>query len=655
MPHQDEYAPIQCHLVDYALENSDQAKGPYPYEALSYVWGAPERPRLVYTEMGYLTVTENLHAALSRLRDWCFPRVVWADAICINQDDEEERSTQVELMAIIYAKAIRVVVWLEEHAAETYSSQRHITAHGDKALECIRDAAEGRATSPLENEMSREAILTLFQRSWFRRIWVLQEVSAARQILIMTRFADIDGHAFCLGLKTLNVVSKDPGMRSRIQSALYLIKGAIFRHRYDFRSGRVSLGICPLGQLIDMYQNREATDRLDKVYALLGMSSDNYRASGLSIDYKIPWKDLFHHVVESLVGPEATVGVWAEEEVAVIKTQCHIVGHILEVSSSDTWNDEQIITVFLSPHVERKQHTKIFWALQITAKLIQRNDIVCVLQGVSGPTIVSLYEDYCAIIAIKIAPKPIGSREDERYLHDLQQNFTSNLFLVWEWEKPLGGVENSRNYDSFIQNRTLKDADTKMEDPFDNAARLHIVGIILERLGQHEKAAATFRKAISIYDEKLSELKKFRCITAWGGENELYAERLRLMASILCIKFGSLSITEDGMIRIAQVFDPDLMELLLDRRGIEIQLRERVLMAAAENARWADTLIGLLLDRWGDQITITERLLKTVSEKGASSSVLRVLGELSGLSIDCYIKHERRMPRSYPPSHLWLS
>ena len=48
-------------------------------------------------------------------------RVVWIDAICINQTDIEERSQQVEMMGLIYSKAVRNLIWLGEEDCDTAS------------------------------------------------------------------------------------------------------------------------------------------------------------------------------------------------------------------------------------------------------------------------------------------------------------------------------------------------------------------------------------------------------------------------------------------------------------------------------------------------------------------------------------------------------
>jgi len=169
LPHQDEHAPIQCQLFNYLL--LDSVKGTHLYEALSYVWGSPNTPQSVSTDEGYLHVTNNLHAALSRLRDHSLQRIIWVDAICINQNDAKERSRQVQFMAKIYARASRVVVWLEEVSGDS-QVDREAAADSHQALEEISLAADRRSTKSSGHETNRQAVLNLLQRSWFRRIWV---------------------------------------------------------------------------------------------------------------------------------------------------------------------------------------------------------------------------------------------------------------------------------------------------------------------------------------------------------------------------------------------------------------------------------------------------------------------------------------------------
>jgi Heterokaryon incompatibility protein (HET) len=112
LPSRDKPEILRCELVEYTIRETDKAN--HPYEALSYVWGSMDKPQSIIIDDQKLEVTQNLYAALLRLRDREIPRIVWADAVCINQADEKEKGRQIQLMAAIYAKASRVLVWLGE-------------------------------------------------------------------------------------------------------------------------------------------------------------------------------------------------------------------------------------------------------------------------------------------------------------------------------------------------------------------------------------------------------------------------------------------------------------------------------------------------------------------------------------------------------------
>src|SRR5271170_5916354 len=102
---------IQCTLEAVNLD------GKPIFEALSYVWGRSDLSRKIYIDGKWLSVTDNLYAALIMLRpSEGAPRAVWVDAICVNQKDSKERNSQVRLMSKIYNQATRVIAWLGEEA-----------------------------------------------------------------------------------------------------------------------------------------------------------------------------------------------------------------------------------------------------------------------------------------------------------------------------------------------------------------------------------------------------------------------------------------------------------------------------------------------------------------------------------------------------------
>ena len=164
MPNEDENAPIHCRLHHYPLQKLNN--GTHLYEALSYVWGDWVNPESISVDGYKLLVTQNLSKALSHLRHGSIERILWVDAVCINQSDIPEKEQQIRFMAKIYAQASCVVVWLGECADNS-----------DQALEEIRVAGGGKKSSnPSGLKMIHKAVFALLQRPWFRRIWVREHL-----------------------------------------------------------------------------------------------------------------------------------------------------------------------------------------------------------------------------------------------------------------------------------------------------------------------------------------------------------------------------------------------------------------------------------------------------------------------------------------------
>ncbi|KAI0520855.1 heterokaryon incompatibility protein-domain-containing protein [Xylaria bambusicola] len=159
------------------------------YSALSYAWGSELAPTRIKCNGQDIEITKNLAQALQHLRHESEPTYLWADALCINQQDAEEKGHQVVLMKDIYAYAQEVSVWLgpdeEHHAAELFAKvdEMLILLEGSIKDDFARlDGAQwikfdiGRPTSPILDKLA-----LLFQREYFTRTWVIQEVGLANR------------------------------------------------------------------------------------------------------------------------------------------------------------------------------------------------------------------------------------------------------------------------------------------------------------------------------------------------------------------------------------------------------------------------------------------------------------------------------------------
>jgi hypothetical protein len=106
-PALDRDRPIIIDLSEFPLNSSIK------YEALSYTWDNQKPTRDITCNEKSLCVTENVFQALQQLRSKKARRqIIWIDAICINQKDQAEKTSQVSMMGDIYARAHKVNVWL---------------------------------------------------------------------------------------------------------------------------------------------------------------------------------------------------------------------------------------------------------------------------------------------------------------------------------------------------------------------------------------------------------------------------------------------------------------------------------------------------------------------------------------------------------------
>ncbi|KLU93047.1 hypothetical protein MAPG_11963, partial [Magnaporthiopsis poae ATCC 64411] len=515
MPHKDKEAPIRCQLFEYRLQEPGQ--GMHLYEALSYVWGSEENKQPIYVQSDdkgggssatpstgddyCLLVTVNLYEALSHVRNRLLERVMWIDAVCINQEDDGEKGRQVQLMAKIYANASRVIVWLGE-----------ATDNGDQALEAIRMAAQEQhmdsaiyqpdhqatfAQEPTKSGTNQQAIHKLLERPWFQRIWVLQEVAAARNILVKCGSVEIDGYAFCSGMDALKPYQSSPELSSLTRSVAYLIRGASFRPRSENGpAGRFSLNIRPLSELVDMYHGHKATDRRDKVFALLGMSSD---AAGLSANYETLWEDVFHNLIHFCLSNTVSVSTWNKEEVAVVEAKGCVLGEITSAQEHATRNDRQHVEITWKrapSHSDEKGRLSTQFIFQASAKTIKKGDVVCLLKGASRPTIVRLCDGSSTIIMITL-PR---TNDLPKWIASIAR-FPTDFLLVWDWDesrKSQGGED----YGDFISSRGVpkcSKAGCECQNLPDEAARWLNFGVLLNGIKRYEEAVKHFRKAVEVY------------------------------------------------------------------------------------------------------------------------------------------------------------
>lgn len=182
-------APLVCNLKHASFQSVEW------YCALSYTWGSPEPPFFIKCNGSDVRVTRSLHEALRQMRRmWCYV-VVWADAICINQSDNSEKSRQVMRMSELYSKASRLFIWLgnpvtpsDADAVDTIyelselASSIRIKSYESVGNEQIDLAWEEWARIDAISENDWRKLQDFFLMPWFSRVWVFQEVASVMAV-----------------------------------------------------------------------------------------------------------------------------------------------------------------------------------------------------------------------------------------------------------------------------------------------------------------------------------------------------------------------------------------------------------------------------------------------------------------------------------------
>lgn len=168
--------PIVCTLFTKPLSS------PGHYDALSYVWGSWNNPDRISLNEKSFYITRNLADALKRLRRFNSDRLVWADALSINQADNTERGKQVRQMHKVYGAAKLVQVWLGGHSNDSDWAMKLVEkSEGQPSpLDWIQDVINEHSVEKVANALFRICL-----RDYWERVWIVQEIANASEVILM--------------------------------------------------------------------------------------------------------------------------------------------------------------------------------------------------------------------------------------------------------------------------------------------------------------------------------------------------------------------------------------------------------------------------------------------------------------------------------------
>lgn len=303
---------IECEVIQAPLDNAPQ------YVAVSYTWGDVGDTKKIDIEGSRVPITVSLYGALQALRQKQSSVLVWADALCIDQSNTDERSQQVQLMPQIYSNAAFVAIWLgpEENDSlravgllEKLSLPTDHFVTGADVSEILADAA---ANGDLL------ATVSLFGRPYWKRLWATQEVFNAKRIAVHCGDTFLPwqayktaSHYFRRHHAELDFKAKGPDKRrpdhfTCVQTLIHEGPACIPTLKPQILRGENALL-----EVLRASRSQLSSDPRDKLYGILGVLPTHIR-DGLRVDYDLSTKDVYTEIVEFLIQTTDSLDVICE-------------------------------------------------------------------------------------------------------------------------------------------------------------------------------------------------------------------------------------------------------------------------------------------------------------------------------------------------------
>ncbi|CAG8947767.1 unnamed protein product [Penicillium salamii] len=294
-----DFEQIRCELTVATIHDAE-------YEALSYFWGTDGALPTIMCNGARMNVSRNLKRALKDLRYADRPRVLWADAICINQRDLIEKENQVNQMGEIYRHAKRTVIHMhmgfqvigvERPFPVLQQLQRlnHYVCAGKIDLTTIVDAASMKLKGYkgiIPTLVMLEQIDPLTWHSYFKRMWIVQEVALAKQVSVSYQGYEFEWNFFkeAMLMRAIILLEANSGASPASLFDVFVLQLIAMRENFqrNFTSRQFNLL-----SLLNFTRVFSSSNPLDKVYGVFGLTSSNLEELNLRADYTRSAEDLY--------------------------------------------------------------------------------------------------------------------------------------------------------------------------------------------------------------------------------------------------------------------------------------------------------------------------------------------------------------------------
>jgi hypothetical protein len=307
LPSRSARSTVNCRLSTVSLDDSPD------FVALSYVWGDPTVTKNIRINGCVTPVTTSLECALRQIRATLLestmfgdilrdlPSQFWIDAVCINQEDVEERSHQVQLMRKIYQQASSVLVWLGPRKDELLDGMVAIDQMGRElnrsderqtTLDWMSEWPEFWETNCPDEVQNKawNAIDKLHRLDYWKRVWTLQERVLAKRLWFMVGPCVVDGLYFDeIYMLLENIQSGVTPKPAFVSDEFWWQLSSEGWIRTDDKDSFKEAMKVPFFSTIQF----QATDPRDKIYAVRGLFDHLRFDTALLPDYSISVESLY--------------------------------------------------------------------------------------------------------------------------------------------------------------------------------------------------------------------------------------------------------------------------------------------------------------------------------------------------------------------------
>jgi hypothetical protein len=284
---------IRCDLIQKEDLTQASLGKVSPYEAVSYVWGEEQDPDFIILCGSRFAVTRSLAEALRYLRLPKSDRMLWVDAICINQYDEKEKEAQVLSMHRIYKFAKEVIAWLgppDGNSKEAYSIMNMMQEQSIVPVCPVFTIQISKEGTINENNPFRN----LMARPYWSRAWIVQEMMSAQSLVIQC------GYEVVPYSRLEEVYPPKKLVHARIDSGESRSVPIRFQGDPEVKILRIDSERMCSNRFLDSFLDRQCRERHDNIFAFLNLLSDNVQRE-IQVCYKTDIRKLVHITARAII------------------------------------------------------------------------------------------------------------------------------------------------------------------------------------------------------------------------------------------------------------------------------------------------------------------------------------------------------------------